>query len=220
MAIINGTNRADRLFGGNADDLIFGFGGNDEIRGGDGNDVLHGGAGNDFISVDANFFNNHTRPDFRPAGYFDYSYGWSGNNTLEGGDGWYCAMNGNGDNNSRNDVKGSDDVRIHAQGGRPYQKTALLADFDTDRDRNPANDEIRFLSTPDSQVRVLSWERGARRPDADGDGWSAPVVSATFGGAHGERVKVIPEQQFGIVMAHTDGGQAELYADILDIFGF
>jgi Ca2+-binding RTX toxin-like protein len=47
MAIVTGTNKADRLSGGGGADIVKGFGGDDILTGGDGADWLEGGGGND-----------------------------------------------------------------------------------------------------------------------------------------------------------------------------
>jgi hypothetical protein len=51
VAVINGTEEADNLFGGPEDDLINGFGGNDGLNGHGGRDELYGGAGDDLLAV-------------------------------------------------------------------------------------------------------------------------------------------------------------------------
>jgi Ca2+-binding RTX toxin-like protein len=62
MALINGTDSNDQLFGTSAadqinglagDDLLFGDAGNDTLNGGIGNDTMRGGSGNDSYLVDS-----------------------------------------------------------------------------------------------------------------------------------------------------------------------
>lgn len=47
--VLNGTNTADKVYGGGGDDQIWGHGGNDQIYGEAGNDTIYGGAGGDLI---------------------------------------------------------------------------------------------------------------------------------------------------------------------------
>jgi plastocyanin/Ca2+-binding RTX toxin-like protein len=61
--LLNGTAKADRIFGLGGDDVLFGFGGNDLLDGGAGSDNLDGGKGNDTLK------------------------GQRGNDSLTGGDG-------------------------------------------------------------------------------------------------------------------------------------
>ncbi|MBD2776909.1 calcium-binding protein [Iningainema tapete] len=49
MAIYNGTNGSDVIFGSSEDDTINGFAGNDSLSGGAGNDILRGGTGDDTL---------------------------------------------------------------------------------------------------------------------------------------------------------------------------
>lgn len=63
MATINGTDKADTLFGTESDDTIKGFEKADRLVGQEGNDTLKGGDGNDFL------------------------VGCAGNDTFTGGDG-------------------------------------------------------------------------------------------------------------------------------------
>jgi Ca2+-binding RTX toxin-like protein len=48
--IIEGDNRASRIYGYEGDDAIYGYGGSDGIYGGEGNDDIYGGAGNDWLN--------------------------------------------------------------------------------------------------------------------------------------------------------------------------
>jgi Ca2+-binding RTX toxin-like protein len=48
--IIEGDNRASRIYGYEGDDVIYGYGGSDGLYGGTGNDDLYGGAGNDWLN--------------------------------------------------------------------------------------------------------------------------------------------------------------------------
>ncbi|MDJ0712964.1 MAG: calcium-binding protein [Prochloraceae cyanobacterium] len=81
MAIVNGTNRDDRLFGTSGADTVNGFAGNDLLVGRNGNDRLNGGGGNDILNggfgintlnggagfdrVTYNFFNGGVNVDLR-----------------------------------------------------------------------------------------------------------------------------------------------------------
>lgn len=97
MAVINGTEENDTLFGAHAplsgtsnadviyakggNDMAFGWGGNDSLYGGDGNDQLYGGDGNDDLFGDAG---NDTLD------------GGSGNDLLYGGPGADVMNGGSG----------------------------------------------------------------------------------------------------------------------------
>ena len=50
MAVINGNDRPNNLFGTNAADLIRGFGSGDVLQGQGGNDAVYGGYGGDYLS--------------------------------------------------------------------------------------------------------------------------------------------------------------------------
>jgi RTX calcium-binding nonapeptide repeat (4 copies) len=47
--LLLGTDKKDRLYGGDGDDKIRGLGVKDDIKGGPGNDILYGGAGDDLL---------------------------------------------------------------------------------------------------------------------------------------------------------------------------
>ncbi len=78
---INGTTRADQLYGGKGKDRISAGGGNDTVYGDVGNDVLKGGNGRDFLSgSDGN----------------DVLNGGAGNDRIFGGDGSDVLSGGSG----------------------------------------------------------------------------------------------------------------------------
>ncbi len=82
MAVINGSNDSEYIYGTDYRDIIRGYGGDDEIRGFWGNDDLYGNSGNDLIY----------------GGYgADDIWGGSGKNDLFGGQGadWFI-MSGRG----------------------------------------------------------------------------------------------------------------------------
>jgi VCBS repeat-containing protein len=81
MAILNGTNKADTLFGTAEDDSIFGGNGNDRIDGGAGDDRLFGENGDDVLGGGAGD---------------DYLDGGNGNDMLAGGAGNDDIVGGNG----------------------------------------------------------------------------------------------------------------------------
>ena len=81
MAIINGTNRNDRLTSSGTPDQIFGNGGNDILNGGAADDDLSGGNGNDVL-------NGNGGNDLMDGGVGnDVLNGGAGSNQLFGGDG-------------------------------------------------------------------------------------------------------------------------------------
>jgi Ca2+-binding RTX toxin-like protein len=55
MAIINGDNANNFLFGTGGNDILNGLGGNDTLYGGTGLDIYNGGNGNDLFEIDAQF---------------------------------------------------------------------------------------------------------------------------------------------------------------------
>lgn len=81
MAVINGTNGADKITGTSGNDKIYSYGGNDTIDAGDGNDLIVGGYGNDILRGGAG---NDTIYD--GAGD-DRIFGGSGNDVIYAGKG-------------------------------------------------------------------------------------------------------------------------------------
>ncbi|MFO1243334.1 MAG: calcium-binding protein [Rickettsiales bacterium] len=89
MAKINGTSKADVLYGTVNPDIINGYGGADELRGGGGNDKIWGGANDDFIYGGAGSDSLHGDDGS------DYLQGGSGNDFIIGGTG-NDGISGNG----------------------------------------------------------------------------------------------------------------------------
>lgn len=58
MTTKKGTNKSEKLNGGNLDDILYGLGGNDTLDGGKGNDDLLGGDGNDKFIGRADGYDN------------------------------------------------------------------------------------------------------------------------------------------------------------------
>jgi len=91
--IIYGTDKNDRLRGGNGNNLIFGFEGDDTISGGNGNDCIVGGPGNDRLAG-----GNGNDIIFGNEGD-DRLEGGNGNDLLDGGPGKDSLFGGNGNDN-------------------------------------------------------------------------------------------------------------------------
>ncbi|MCI0400833.1 MAG: putative Ig domain-containing protein [Gammaproteobacteria bacterium] len=108
-AVIEGTQRREKIKGTNGDDIIFGRGGNDRLRGKDGNDVIFGEEGNDHIkggdgdnTLDGGAGNDVLKGkngNDRLAGGDgdDRLKGKDGNDTLSGGSGDDDLFGGDGD---------------------------------------------------------------------------------------------------------------------------
>ncbi len=80
MAVIDGTDNDEYLFGDVTDDTINGNGGDDNLYGGDGNDTLNGGDDNDYMNGEAG-------TDTLNGGAGDDSMDASSGDTLDGGTG-------------------------------------------------------------------------------------------------------------------------------------
>ncbi len=99
---LNGTERADVVYGGAGNDTITAGGGNDFIYGGTGNDTIYGGAGNDSIyggdGTDVLF--GGTGNDSIDGGLGnDTIYGDAGDDSINGGDGSDMLFGGMGNDN-------------------------------------------------------------------------------------------------------------------------
>ena len=75
VAVSDGSEGANTLFGGASADTFYGGGGNDTLYGGDGNDTLYGGTGDDTLSGDGGL-------NYKGANYLE---GGDGNDVLIGG---------------------------------------------------------------------------------------------------------------------------------------
>jgi len=94
QSVYNGTDNADRVFGGNDNDTFWGGLGNDVIEGNGGDDIALGGLGNDIIT---------------DLGGADVEKGGPGNDALDGGIGDDIFMGGDGQdfiNGGANDNEG------------------------------------------------------------------------------------------------------------------
>jgi Ca2+-binding RTX toxin-like protein len=79
---LNGSGKADRLYGNSIDNVLKGNGGNDAIYGGSGDDDIYGGSGNDFL-------NGQAGDDYISASTGnDEIWGGSGADYLIGGTGY------------------------------------------------------------------------------------------------------------------------------------
>jgi len=109
LALISGTDAADRLTGTRGDDRIDGLAGDDVLRGGRGRDVLAGGIGNDQLSGGANsdgisgdegddsMSGDIGNDELRGGSGADSAHGGTGNDTLQGEDGDDRLDGGDGD---------------------------------------------------------------------------------------------------------------------------
>ena len=97
QSVYNGTEFADRFYGGNDNDTFWGGLGNDRIEGGGGDDVSLGGEGNDIIT------------DF--AG-LDILKGGPGNDAMDGGIGDDILMGGDG----KDFINGGGNNNVHFAG--------------------------------------------------------------------------------------------------------
>lgn len=80
-ANVTGTERADRLHGGDFADTLSGAGGNDTLTGYGGDDILHGNAGQDTLNGDDGNDKLYGDADR------DFLFGGAGDDLLDGGDG-------------------------------------------------------------------------------------------------------------------------------------
>ncbi len=106
MAIINGTDNAETLNGGDEADIITGLGGNDTINAGLGDDTLYGGAGADSLVAS-------TGADLAYGGDGnDQLIGFTGNDTLYGGDNDDFIQGGTGEADLLFGEAGNDTLRM------------------------------------------------------------------------------------------------------------
>ncbi|MDP1849331.1 MAG: calcium-binding protein [Solirubrobacteraceae bacterium] len=142
LALMSGTEAADRITGTRGDDRIDGLGGDDLLRGGRGRDVLDGGPGNDTLSGG----NNSDGIDGAEGN--DVLTGGTGNDEMRGGAG-ADSLNGGTGNDS---LQGEDDDDALDGGdgddtitGGNGNDTIVEKGFGDDKllDGGPGNDVIR-----------------------------------------------------------------------------
>ena len=109
LALMSGTEAADRLTGTRGDDRIDGLGGDDVLRGGRGRDVIAGGLGNDTLSGGNNsdgidggdgddmMTGGTGNDEMRGGSGRDSLNGGTGNDTMQGEDGDDALDGGDGD---------------------------------------------------------------------------------------------------------------------------
>jgi Ca2+-binding RTX toxin-like protein len=109
MAIIDGTDFDDDLYGFASsddiegyfgDDLIYGYGGNDDLYGGGDHDSINGGLGNDYLSGgsgDDDLYGSSGHDDLYGGSGLDYLSGGSGDDLLSGGSGRDTLIGGTGE---------------------------------------------------------------------------------------------------------------------------
>ena len=118
--ILEGSQYADKLLGGDGHDFLSGGDGNDFMNGGAGHDALHGGTGNDNMNGGAGD---------------DMLYGNSGNDTLVGGDGIDILEGGAGDDtlggNAGNDTLNGGDGGDILKGGAGINRLYGGSGFDS-----------------------------------------------------------------------------------------
>lgn len=105
VAVIEGTDADDSIYGGNANDVIYGGDGNYIINGGSGDDHLRGGDGSHII-------NGEGGDDrlFAGNGNVDNS-----SNTLNGGEGDDVLFGSNDPQNQLNGGEGDDEIHMYGQ---------------------------------------------------------------------------------------------------------
>lgn len=131
MATINGTSKADTLYGTVNPDVINGYGGADTLRGGEGNDKIYGDANDDFIYGGKGNDNLHgdDGADFIDGGNGnDVIYGGTGNDGLSGGAGSDSIWGGL-DGDLIYGGSGNDHFYYNAKEGAPIGDFEQIADF-------------------------------------------------------------------------------------------
>lgn len=193
MATINGTGRADILFGGDDDDFVFGFAGNDQLYLGAGFDLADAGDGNDVVDGGNKAAGFRTSNEFTDGTYSTVMYLGDGQDVGHIGDGMYCnpGIRGGIDDHDR------DTIVFHDRPGgyRLFAKVNQLGDEDRMRLPNGAEPDIRPLVTS----------------DADGDG-NRELKGFTFDGIRGIKAKVV------FAETHEYANGTDIEASLVDDF--
>ncbi|HEV2774604.1 MAG TPA: calcium-binding protein, partial [Solirubrobacteraceae bacterium] len=142
LALMSGTEAADRLTGTRGDDRMQGLGGDDFLRGGRGRDVLDGGLGNDTLS------GGNNSDDIAGGDGTDTLSGGTGNDEILGGPGADSADGGTGNDSLQGED--GDDALDGGDGddsivGGPGDDTIIEKGFGDDKllDGALGNDVIR-----------------------------------------------------------------------------
>lgn len=131
MANINGTSKADTLYGTVNPDVINGYGGADTLRGGEGADKIFGDANDDFIygGKGGDALHGDDGADFIDGGNGnDVIYGGSGNDGINGGGG-SDSIYGGLDGDLIYGGSGNDHFYYNAKEGAPVGDFEQIADF-------------------------------------------------------------------------------------------